>query len=171
MKTNTIILYHQGFFDYEVLNQLLYDFSVLVTQNDIQNYFYKKIQIVMAELLENNYQYTQSNEIEFAQGKYIPEFKIIKHNQGFEICASNPILTNDAYLLQLYLDKINNSNLSELKEIYKEILKAGMHSPKKTSGTGLIRIAKVTKNKFKYSFRKINNKLLYYTLEIMVNSK
>lgn len=171
MKTKNIILQHNAFFDYCLLNKLLLDFSDFVKENKIENYFYKKIQIVMVEMLENNYQYTQSIERKYEIVDFIPEFKILITEKGFKISASNPILIQDADKLKSKIDKINNASLNQLKDIYKKVLKDGMHSSKITSGTGLIRIAKVTKNKFFYSFQKIDNKLLYYTLEIMVNPK
>ncbi len=171
MKTENIIIQQKAFFDYSLLNKLLLDFSIYVKENNIENYFYKKIQIVMVEILENNYQYTQNIRGKYEIKNFIPEFKILKLDQGFKIRASNPILIYDADILKSNIDNINNSDLNQLKEIYKELLKNGMYSNKITAGTGLLRIAKVAKNKIMYSFQKIDNKLLYYTLEIMVNPK
>ncbi|HAF29342.1 MAG TPA: hypothetical protein DCG75_09880 [Bacteroidales bacterium] len=171
MKTETIIIQHKAFFDYCLLNKLLIEFSLFVKENNIGNYFYKKIQIVMIEMLENNYQYIQSIREKYELDHIIPEFKILKLESGFKICASNPVLIEDTENIKSKIDKINNLSLDQLKELYKEVLKEEMFSEKNTSGTGLIRIAKVAKNKIRYSFQKIDNKLLYYTLEIMVNPK
>ena len=170
MNNETVILHFKGFFNYKIINQLLADFVNYANESKLNNYFFKKIQIVMVEMLENNYQYFQGSLTEKIL-KSTPEFKLIKSHDSYKLLASNPILVDDADNLKTQIDKINNSNYFELKRLYKEILKDGMYSKKKTAGIGLIRIAKVTKNKIGYSFRKIDNKLLNYTLEIMVNPK
>ena len=59
MYVENIIIHHKGFFDYNLLSKLLSDLIEYVERNNIDNYFYKKMQIVMVEMLENNYQYTQ----------------------------------------------------------------------------------------------------------------
>lgn len=165
-----IIVQYKGFFDYSLLNKLLMDFIKYVDENHVDGFFLKKIQIVMVEVLENNYQYTQLKE-DNLQSNLEPEFKIIKLNEGFKVVASNPILRNDAYHLKSRIEKINSLTINELKALYKDTLKEGMYIRKNNAGTGLIRIAKVTRNKISYSFREIDNKLLYYTLEILVNPK
>jgi len=55
--------------------------------------------------------------------------------------------------------------------ISKDILKKEIYSKKQSPGIGLIRIAKVVRNKFEYTFQKIDNKFLYYTLDILINTK
>jgi len=171
MMSENVIIQHKGFFDYSLLNKLLMDFIKYINKNDVSSYFLKKIQIVMVEMLENNYQYTHLIEDELSNKKREPEFKLLEIDGGFKILASNPIFREDADKLKLKIDNINNLNNKELKELYKETLKKGMHVKKSNAGTGLIRIAKVTKNKINYSFKEIDNKLLYYTLEIFVNPK
>lgn len=168
---NRIILKHEGFFNYNILNNLLSDFIQYVNKENIDNYLFRKVQIVMVELLENNYQYTQTLDKHHEIAKLKPDFKLKKTLEGFKLSSSNPILEEDAEALKQKLDKINNIDLKRLKQYYKNTLKEGMHSEKSTAGIGLLRIAKVTRNKIKYSFRKIDNNLLYYTLEIMVNPK
>ena len=170
MPGNVIVQY-KGFFDYGLLNKLLMDFMKYVEKNNIDSYFFKKVQIVMVEMLENNYQYTHLIEDELKYENFEPEFKIVNSDFDFKVITSNPILTNDAYQLKAHIDKINDFSREDLKTNYKDTLKEGMYIKNANSGTGLIRIAKVSKNKINYSFRKINNKLLYYTIEILVAPK
>jgi hypothetical protein len=171
MVSEDIIVQYKGFFDYSLLNKVLLDFIKYVDEKDIDDYYLKKIQIVMVEMLENNYQYTHRFEKKLTEENHEPEFKLYKTEKGFKVMASNPIIINDANLLKAHLDKINGLSKEQLKILYKETLKGGMHNKHNNAGTGLIRIMKVSKNKIKYTFRKINNKLLYYTLEILVNPK
>jgi len=166
-----IVLEHKGFLNYNLLNKLLGDFIVYVEKNRIDNYLFKKVQIVMVEMLENNYQYMENLGKESVVHTVSPEFKIIKTGNGFKLTASNPVQVKDVNQLRTMIEEINRCDLKKIKELYKNTLKEGMYSEKKTAGTGLLRIAKVTKNKIVYSFRKVDNKLLNYTLEIMINSK
>ncbi|MCB2195734.1 MAG: SiaB family protein kinase [Bacteroidetes bacterium] len=168
---NKIILKHKGFFNYSILNNLLSDFIQYVKTHNIDEYLFRKVQIVMVEIIENNYHYTQSLSRNYDIEKLQPEFKLEKTPEGFSLSSSNPVKAKDAEALKQLLHHINHVDLKKLKEEYKYTLKEGMHSEKSTAGIGLLRIAKVTRNKIKYSFRKIDNNLLYYTLEIMVNPK
>lgn len=168
---NDTILKYEGFFNYSILNHLLSDFIHYVDANKIDEYLFRKVQIVMVEIIENNYHYTQSMNRNYDIEMLKPEFKLEKTMEGFRLCSSNPILKKDAEFLKRILDHINRVSLKRLKEQYKNTLKESMYSDKPTAGIGLLRIAKVTGNKIKYSFRKIDNNLLYYTLEIMVNPK
>ncbi len=168
---NEIIIKHEGFLNYSLLNKLLSEFIQYVNRNHVNSYVFRKVQIVMVELLENNYQYVQSIREHYEIEQRKPEFYLIITPYGFKLVASNPVAAKDADELKKTLDNINNFDLKILKEQYKKTLKERMYSDKPTAGIGLLRIAKVTKNKIKYSFRKIDNNLLYYTLEIMVNPK
>ena len=168
---NENIIQYKCFFDYNLLNKFLSDFIFYAQKNNIDSYIFKKIQIVMVEMIENNYRYIQSIEKEYYLKDFKSEFEIVRTNLGYKLISSNPIIINDTYDLKTHIDKINNSSFSQLKTLYKEILKEGMYSKKISAGTGLIRIAKVTKNKIKYSFQKIDNKLLYFTIETLVTQK
>jgi len=171
MTVNKPILYYKGFFNYAIVNHLLKELLLLEQSGILSNITYKKIQIVMVEMLENSYKYT-SEEIKFFNPVfYLPEFKILKENHSFRLSASNPIKKEDLPDFKKHLDKINISRLPELKEWYKKILKDEIYSKKQSPGIGLIRIAKVVRNKFEYTFQQIDNKFLYYTLDILINTK
>ncbi len=169
MDLENVIIQYKGFFNYEVLNKLLTDFFVYVNKRSIDISIYKKIQIVMIEMLENNYQYIQSIENRYNINELEPEFELVKINSGYKLRSSNPVSPNDAYLLKSHIDKFNDLSNEEIQKKYKEILREGMYVEKISDGIGLLRIAKISGNKIKYSFKKINNNLLYYTLEITVS--
>lgn len=171
MTVDKPILYYKGFFNYAIVNNLLKELLSLEQSGVLSNIAYKKIQIVMVEMLENSYKYTSEEIKLFNHSYFLPEFKILKENHSFRLSASNPIIKEDLPDLKKHLDKINNAGLPELRKWYKEILKKEIYSKKQSPGIGLIRIAKVVRNKFEYTFQKINNKFLYYTLDISINTK
>lgn len=171
MAVNQEIIAYKGFFNYAKVNQLLEELVALENTGKIEESVFKKIQIIMVEMLENNYSYTSDfiNEPQFE--KYPPEFKLIRLDNNYQLISSNLVKKSDASNLNIHLEKINQYSLSDLREWYKEILKNGIYSKKNSAGIGLIRIAKIIRNKLKYSFYKIDNKFLYYTLEILINTK
>ena len=171
MESENVIFEFKGYFNYQTVNKILKDFYDYTIKESIDIYYYKKIQIIMVEVLENNYEYIKKLQPEYLDDKFLPEIKITQIGNDFKLLSSNIVLNNDAYLLKTHIDKINNSNLDQLQELYKNILEEGIYTQKQSAGIGLIRIVKVTKNKIEYSFKKIDNKLLYYTLEILINSK
>lgn len=171
MESENVIFEFKGYFNYQTVNKLLKDFYDYTLKESIDIYYYKKIQIIMVEVLENNYRYVKELSREGLDDRFLPEFKISQIGNDFKLLSSNVVLKNDARLLKTHIDEINNSNIDQLQELYKKILEEGIYTQKSSAGIGLIRIVKVTKNKIEYSFKKIDNKLLYYTLEIMINSK
>lgn len=171
MDNNKPILYYKGFFNYTIVNKLLKELFDLEQSGELDDLVSNKIQIVMVEMLENNYKYTSNKITSFNHAEFFPVFKIINENKFYRLIASNPIQLNDVNELKNHLDKINYVGLPGLQKWYKEILKNEIYSIKQSPGIGLIRIAKVVRNKFKYSFQKIDNKFLYYTLEILINKK
>ncbi|MFP4022973.1 MAG: SiaB family protein kinase [Thiohalospira sp.] len=171
MANDNQILYYKGFLDYAIVNKLLKELFEQGQSGALDIKVFKKIQIVMVEMLENSYKYISEMAIPTKSSEFLPEFKILKENKFYRLIASNPIYHNDVDDLKQHIDKINNTELPELQKWYKEILKNEIYSKKKSPGIGLIRIAKVVRNKFKYSFQEIDNKFLYYTLEILINTK
>jgi hypothetical protein len=171
MDNNKPILYYKGFFNYTIVNKLLNELFTLEQTGVLNEWVSNKIQIVMVEMLENNYKYTSNKITSFNHIDFFPVFKILNEDKFYRLIASNPIRHNDVNTLKDHLDKINDVGLPELRKWYKEILKNEIYSVKQSPGIGLIRIAKVVRNKFKYSFQKIDNKFLYYTLEILINKK
>ncbi|MEE4196725.1 MAG: SiaB family protein kinase [Bacteroidales bacterium] len=171
MSGDEQMIHYKGFFSYSVVNKLLRELSLLWQSEMLDSPAYRKIQIVMVEMLENNYKYTSEKIDSFGYPEFFPEFKIIKENKAYRLIASNPVSREDLFALKQQLEKINQLDLTALRRWYKEILKEEIYSPKQSPGIGLIRIAKVIRNKFNYSFQKIDNKFLYYTLEILINKK
>lgn len=171
MAVNQEMIAYKCFFNYAIVNQILKQLVDLEKTGQIDPSAFKKIQIVMVEMLENSYSYTSGFVNEFQYEKYVPEFKIVKLDNAYQLISSNPVIKSDAYTLSMHIEKINQSSLDDLRRWYKKILIDGIHSRKISAGIGLLRIAKVIRNKFKYSFRKIDNKFLYYTLEILIYTK
>lgn len=171
MAVNQEILSYKGFFNYTIVNQLLKQLTEFEQSGRMDLLAFKKIQIVMVEMLENSYSYTSNFAKEFPYDNFFPEFKIIKLEDTYQLISSNPVKESDVDELKMHLERVNRSSLKELRAWYKEILMEGIYSKKRSAGIGLIRIAKVVRNKFKYSFHKIDNKFLYYTLEISINTK
>ncbi len=169
MNKNKCILYYKGFFNYTIVNKLLNELLEQSEALDIS--VFNKMQIVMVEMLENNYRYTSNKIISFDHADFFPVFKIIDEDKFYRLIASNPIKYEDVNELKEHLEKIYCLGLSGLRKWYKDILKDEIYSVKQSPGIGLIRIAKVVRNKFKYSFQEIDNKFLYYTLEILINKK
>lgn len=171
MTRNNQLLYYKGFFSYQVVNNLVNELFLLEQSGVLNTIAFKKIQIVMVEMLENSYKYTSGEIRSFNHPDFFPEFRIFKENKSYRLIASNPIHHEDLPELKQRLDKINHVDLSGLRKWYKEVLKNELYSKKQSPGIGLMRMAKVVRNKFNYTFQKIDNNFLYYTLEILINTK
>ncbi|HAN17993.1 MAG: hypothetical protein A2X13_10215 [Bacteroidetes bacterium GWC2_33_15] len=170
MKDTKILFQYEGFFSHSIVNKLIRDFYEINKIHKLPTSVFKKMLIVMIEILENNYKYVQSIQNELPEGINLPYIKISKIARGFEIESANPLKIEHVSLLENKIKEINEYNKVLLKEFYLKKLLEGVYIEKDTPGVGLIRIAKITHNKIKYSFKQIDNKFLNYTLRIKVYS-
>lgn len=126
----------------------------------------KKVYSAMVESLENIYKH--QNIVE-GNPNSLPSFTLSVEDNRFLISASNSILNNKADELKVKLDKVNALDKDGLKELYKAIILSGYISPKGGAGLGIVNIAKVTENKIKYSFDKLNDTHFLLTMHITIS--
>ena len=171
MKESKILIEYEGFFSHFIVNELIQNLYKINKANKFQTTVFKKVLVVMIEMLENNYNYIESIKFDLPEDIKSPYFKIVQTSKGIEIESSNPLKYEHLDDLKSRINEINKCNKQEIKELYLKTLVAGMNTPRKSAGVGLIRIAKVAQNKIKSSFDHFDNNFLYYTLQIFVNYK
>ncbi len=133
----------------------------------------KKVFHVMVECLQNlskHAEYCESHENKDKYGNGI--FIVGETNDkdsGYHIITGNPIDKKKVSELKSLLEKINNSDKAELKEMFKQQMKEGALSEKGGAGLGLIDIARKNGGNLEYSFVEIDSKSDFFILRTKIS--
>jgi hypothetical protein len=93
-----------------------------------------------------------------------------KTDNGYTVTTGNVLASADISNLKSKLDKINNLQADEIKNIYRQMLVNSELSDKGGAGLGLIEMAKKTGNKLDYDFVRLDEEYSYFILSKTVNS-
>jgi hypothetical protein len=166
------ILSYYGYFSYEVTGELIEELRKRRDKFSIQKAVFRKILTLMVEILENNYKYMEQLEHDDLKGINIyPKFVMTKENSSFILKSGNPILGKDIKHLKNKIDHINSLQYEELKELYKNTMSEGIYDNQRGAGLGIMKMARVSKNKIYYNIENIEDDIYYYTIEITISSK
>jgi len=171
MPEQQMLIDYKGILSFSTISQLL---SKLKEQMDLLGErlsTYKRILIIMVEVLENIHKYVESQQgkINVSQLTQI-DFKLTKTGSSYFITSSNLINIESQKPIQDKVDLINNLNHEELKKLYRQIISNGQFTKEGGAGLGFIEIAKTSQNKINYSFEKIDDTFVYYTINIELTS-
>jgi len=171
MENRPEILTYRGYLSYQVTGELIEKLREISGQLNLNKSTYRKIVTLMVEILENNYNYVNRlNDQVLDQSPEKPFFALVRSGDQFRLRSGNPVLKEDARALKERIEHINRLRYKELKELYKQTMAEGIYERRRSSGAGLgiMKMAKISKNKIHYDLRKIDNDLYFYTIEIAI---
>ena len=171
MENNPEILTYQGYLSYQITGKLIEKLRDISQQLNLKKSTYRKIVTLMVEIIENNYNYVNHLDDQvLSKSPAKPFFSFIKTDAYFKLKSGNPILKEDAEALKKRIEHINQLHYDELKELYKHTMAEGIYEERKRAGAGLgiMKMAKISKNKINYRLENIHNDLYFYTIEIAI---
>jgi hypothetical protein len=169
MLSKTILSY-QGPVSFRTVDLLLSEFKIASQNHDIPFRAYKKMISIMIEALENITRYSeQLNCTKTRNSELCPSCIINRNHTSIELITRNPIRSSEVVQLRERIDRVNNHNREELKELYRSTITDGKFSTKGGAGLGFIEIAKTTGNKLEYSFTDLDDEYSMYTLRAFFN--
>ena len=166
-EKNHIILSFKGDFNQDLVNAIL----VLAERGpEVQNsstLVRSRVFSILVECMQNIRKY----------GAVTPQNRDLKpgiviiciKNGSYLIKTGNFVYNNEVPALQEKLDKIKAYSKEELKAIHKKVLSETQLSEKSGAGLGLISIARKG-DAFNYQFKKIDDGLTFYSLDIDVSN-
>ncbi len=122
----------------------------------------KRVYFVMVEGLQNitRHQDLTTDDIPVKPGFFVLQRK----KYSYYITTGNLIHKSNIKLLESQIETVQRLNREELNEYYKLHLDGGELSEKGGAGLGLIEMARKSKGKLSYNFRKINDDYYYFYL-------
>ena len=122
----------------------------------------KRVYFVMVEGLQNitRHQDLTSDDIPVKPGFFVLQRK----KYSYYITTGNLIHKDNIDLLKEQIETVQRLSREELNEYYMKQLEGGEVSSKGGAGLGLIEMARKSKGKLSYNFRKINDNYYYFYL-------
>jgi hypothetical protein len=164
-----VIIHFKGQLHFDNIGELIHVLKDKMRVRKISYAVYKKILMLMIELLENIIRYRENFDgnpkiLE----NYPPEFEISFDDNVYYIESSNPILKSDMKLLEKRLVELNSLTKDSIRDLYKATITDGKFSEKGGAGLGIIEMAKMSDEKLSYSFTEIDKEFSYYLLKLVV---
>lgn len=173
-QTNgNIILFYKGNVDSDVINHVLDTVEGKMMDANEQPRLRKKVYNVLVESLQNLFHHVDRvpEDFEDQTSEKYGLIMVKKIDEGYKILTGNFIRSENIEKLEEKIKRINRSSHEEIKELYKFILNHQRISAKGGGGLGLVDIARKTENKFEYMFKKYNDKLSFFYLDILVTEE
>jgi hypothetical protein len=171
MPEPQLLIEYKGSLTFSTISQLL---NKLKEQMDLLGEklaTYKRVLIIMVEVLENIHKYIESQQGNSTSTSQMQiDFKLTKAEAAYHISASNMVTHDAKKIISEKLDLINGLDHDELKKLYRQIISNGQFTKEGGAGLGFIEIAKTSQNKINYSFQKMDEEFLYYTINLELTS-
>ncbi len=167
MITETTLLTHNGSLSYEAIGLLLNKMTAILDDYGMNITIKKKVYAAIMESLENIYRH-QDVVMDGDKATNTPQFQLDINHTNFVIRASNSLNVVKLPNLKQRLDLVNTLDRNGLKELYKNTILHNAVNNKGGAGLGIINISKVSENKIAYSFDTINDKYMWFSINITI---
>jgi hypothetical protein len=152
-----------------LLKRLEYDDISLNVSQSVFSTFVEQMNNMLMYSAENEKRHdTREGRKKKSRGIYIIGIK----NSEYFIQTGNVVTDRISEILKERIDYLNTLDKKEMRQYYKELLKAEDDNPEsKGAGIGLIEIARRTSSPIEYSFEPLADGLQYFTMYITINQK
>lgn len=166
LNENKVVLSFTGSFSQRIIEEIGEALKEYLKCKDNSKGTMYKVFSVFIEQTQNvkNYAYSLDKNGEKDKVLYSSVVLIGEEPDHFFICSGNLINKNHKEKLENKLKIIKNSNKSELKNLYKSILRDEIIKENNSAGLGLYEIAKNSNQKIEYKFTEIDEYYYFFTL-------
>ncbi len=171
MQVNNIIFVYQGEVTADLVSSILHMMENKLDGDGEDKKIKKKVFNVMVECLQNVYHHLDSMEVT-APGEVDDKTALLmigKEDKDYYVITGNHIVNDRIQHLKSRLERVNNCDKNELRDLYQEILANEPMSEKGTAGLGMIDIARKSGQKLGYDFHPVNDKYSFFSLEAKVS--
>jgi hypothetical protein len=164
MNEHQYMLCYRGSFSHDMIKSILSITEKKMNAEETETSVKKKVFNVMMECLQNickgdEYSKLVSNAL----------FMLGKNNTEYIIYSGNVIDNERAEMLKEKLKSLNGLNREELKAMYMTLISTASHIDNIGIALGLIDIAKKTGNKIDFSFKPIDDKYSFFSLNTAIS--
>ncbi|HEY6160031.1 MAG TPA: SiaB family protein kinase [Bacteroidia bacterium] len=166
-EKENIILSFKGDFNQDLVNAIL---LLAEREPDVQSsstVVRARVFSIMVECMQNIRKYGAVND---AGSELKPGIVLVCRDQhSYALKTGNLVLNEEVPALKEKIERIVGLGKDELKALHKKILAETQLSEKSGAGLGLISILRKC-DSFKYSLRKLNDRVHFYSLDISIST-
>ncbi len=163
------LIHHKGSIDHSRIGKFIREIEKLQENYKFPGDKVKRLINIMIEMVENAQKYAQSLELDKNSKFREIDLQIdADMNGNFRIYVGNYVHKSDINALRERLELLNSLNRDEIKKRYKKRLKEGIYENSNSAGLGLMRMIKLSRNKIDYRLEDIDNKFLYFNIQINI---
>lgn len=168
MIPNSLKLSYKGVVTFEIIDAVLSIISgrLDIIEKDITTR--KKVYGILMESLQNLCNHTETPVNNFSYDVTSILLTIENDSEKYFIKTGNFIPIAKVSELKKWIDKINSSSSSELRNLYNNILTNNKYSSKGGGGLGFLDIARKCSGKLKYNFEPVDDYNSFFTLNIQI---
>jgi hypothetical protein len=170
MQERQVIINFSGILTFSDISELLNELQELMGGLSDRLVIYKKIIILMVEVLENikKYQEAQIDDKELLK-EYPSVFTLSRVDDVFYIEGKNLVKNIHKQKIIDKIEHVNKLDAAELRVLYRQVISNGQFSMEGGAGLGFIELAKTSENRINYVFDPVNSEFSYYTLLLQLN--
>jgi len=168
-KNNNIILSFKG----AVSQEILVEIGQIIRNKFGVDKSLKKIFSVFVEMSQNIMHYSSERVINPRDGKDVGVGIILfkEYENSFLLTSGNQLRNSIGQRVTSKIDKINELNKDELKELYIEQRRKPQEDESKGAGLGLIEIARKSAHKINYKITEINDESSFLVMNVKFNKE
>lgn len=160
-----ILVSHFGEFTQDLVNSISNGIEETMLELGDKKGTVKRMFSILVEGLQNVRLHGEKDE----DGNQHSFLVIAQDEAEYLVTFGNLILNQNLAVMTERLKQINGYDEAQVKALYMEVLTNGIISNKGGAGLGFITMAMKSKNKLKYNFEEVNDKLSCFSVEVKVD--
>jgi len=153
-RKDNLSIYYNG-----ILNDSFSEFIVSLAKHESSQAVKKKLSFLMVEVFQNIVRHSDDKVKNDC-------FGVRNLEESIHIFSSNKIGLSAYEFLSSKLSELNSLDETQLKELYRDILKNGDFNEKGGGGLGLIEMARKSKNPIQKDFKKLSTDSFQFSYQI-----
>ena len=173
MESYDVVVNHKGYINLDIIDEMLHQLKIFLNNKVSENKtLRKRVYSLSVECLDNIFKHSDLNEENHKLlDNYPPRFIVERIAGSFLIHTGNIVLNENCKKIVKKLTYLNELNENEVNELYKKSLSNAEISEKGGAGLGLIVMSKLTGQKIRFDFEKINDKFSYFAMQLNFKNK
>jgi hypothetical protein len=168
IKDDQLCLLYRGDFADEVTVRLIDLSDVQFRDPSDRINMRKKVAFLMAECFQNVIRHSEVSPLEVGLPEFAGFFMTRNIDGAYYIASGNLIENQYVSDLKAKIENINKLSPEKLKELYMKVLGTDEINAKGGAGLGLIEMARKSGRKLESHFGKINDKLTFFYIQILI---
>lgn len=164
MSDNLVILNYEGPVKFDTTEKLLQQVKIDLASHDIKKILKKRIYTILVECIENMLRHHAEDKKNSVQ----PYIKLEKDTFEYRVTTRNLILNSDVAILKAKLDKIANSDMGQLHDMYEAQINQDADLTQNGAGLGLLTIALKSNNPLNYNVIPVNEQHSVFELQVII---